>query len=433
MGVLAGRRERRQWIPEPVVPPILGVDVSGQVNVGSQPDQALVVPTVWACVQLLANAVAIQPLQTFRQTADVPARVTDPTIVKTPTADMTQSEWLHMLMVSLLLRGNAFALKTSLDGRGYPTQVVLLNPDTVTVQSDPVTGAVQYLVGPQRTDRTADMWHVRGLTLPGSKVGLSPIQYAAMAVGVDLASRKFAKDFFDGGGVPKSTLSSDHDLTMEQAQTAKERLMAATRNREPAVFGSGITYQAISVKPEESQFLETQAANISEIARIFGVPSEMVGGKVGSSMTYSNVEQRSIDFLTYSVSMWLRRIEDAFFSLLPQPQYVQFDTTALLRTDAETQAKVDAIQVASKILPPSRILHRRGEPPLTESEKEELELVPLTVTPTGMPKALPNPATPETSDDTADVAPVKPLAVVRKRLKRDANNLVNEIIEEQVV
>ena len=407
MGALAGRREVRQWAPEPPIPPFLGAPSPlGQPSVAAQPDSALVVPTVWACVQLLANAVSVQPLQTYRQpvgATDVASRITDPPIVQSPTANMTQSEWMHMLMVSLLLRGNAFGLKTSLNGLGYPTQIVLLNPDQVKVQVDRDTGAVTYLVGPQQVDRTADMWHVRAMTLPGLKVGLSPIQYAAVAIGVDLASRKFAKDFFDGGGVPKATLTTAMDIDQDQAQAAKDRLRAATTNREPAVFGNGITYTAISVKPEESQFLETQQANISEIARVFGVPAEMVGGKVGSSMTYSNVEQRSIDFLTYGVSMWLRRIEDAFFPLLPQQQFVQFDTSALLRTDAETQAKVRVTYVAGKVMPPSRILREMNEPPLTDAEKQELELVPLTVTPTGMPKALPNPGTPDTSDDTPEV------------------------------
>ncbi|HZQ33717.1 MAG TPA: phage portal protein [Mycobacterium sp.] len=411
MGVLFGR-ERRQWTAEPPIPPYPGANIYGQPSVNTQPDRALIVPTVWGCVQLLANAVAMLPLMTYRRTADVPARITDPPLVQTPAADMTQSEWLHELMVSLLLRGNAYGMKTSLNGLGYPQQVVLLNPDRVQPQVDEDTGDVRYFVGPSRVDMTDRIWHVRGMTLPGKKLGLSPIEYAAEAIGVDLASRKFASDFFSGGGIPKAVLESDMDITQEQARTLKDRLMAATRNREPVALGSGVKYNQISVKPNESQFLETQAANISEIARIFGVPAELVGGKVGSSMTYANVEQRSVDFLTFSLSMWLRRIEDAFFTLLPQPQYVQFNTASLLRTDAETQAKVDAIRVASKVMPPSRLLRRMDEPPLTDAEKTELELVPMTVTPMGLPKALPKPPTPETSPDTPDVGPKPKLGVV---------------------
>jgi HK97 family phage portal protein len=414
MGALAGRRERRQWLPEPVVPPFLGAATTGYSNVAARPDSALVVPAVWACVQLLAGTVSMMPLRTFRTTPTVPAKINDPAVVSNPAAGMTQSEWLHMLMVSLLLRGNAYGLKTTLDGMARATQVELLNPDTVHV--DVQDGAVKYLLGPERVNVTDRMWHVRGFTLPGAKVGLSPIEAAAMAIGVDLASRRFGRDFFEGGGVPKATLTSDQTLTPDQAREAKERMLLATANRDPLVLGSGLTYTPISLRPDESQFLETQQANISEIARFFGIPAEMVGGKTGSSLTYANVEQRSLDFLTYGVAFWLKRVEDAFFDLLPQPQFVKFDTGALLRTDAETQAKVRVQYVAGKVLPPSRILQEMGEPPLTEDEKAELELVPLTVTATGMPRVNPT-ASSSGASDSPNLAGPAPAPTTKPKLE----------------
>jgi len=106
-------------------------------------------------------------------------------------------------------------------------------------------------------------------------------------------------------------------------------------------------------------------------------------------MTYANVEQRSLDFLTYAVSFWLKRIEDAFFPLLPEPQYVRFNTSALLRTDAETQAKVDVQLLAGKVKTPTEVRAERDMPPMTDAQKAEADLVPLTITPTGAPKALP--------------------------------------------
>ena len=403
MGILTGRRERRQWLPEPVVPPFFGAPGMGTTSVASRPDQALVVPAVWACVQLLAGAVSMMNLPTFRETDTIPVKITSPAIVSSPADGLTQSEWLHMLMVSLLLRGNAFGLLNQPPDAGRPTQATLLNPDKVNVETSD-DGAVRYLLGPKRVDVTSRMWHVRGMTLPGAHVGLSPIEAAAQAIGIDLASRKFARDFYEGGGIPKATLTSDMELTSDQARVAKERLVMATLNREPVVFGSGIKYQAISVRPEESQFLETQKANISEIARFFGVPAEMVGGATGSSLTYSNVEQRSLDFLTYGVSFWLKRVEDAYSTLLPAKQFVRFDTSPLLRTDAETQAKVRVQYIAGKILPPSRILREMDQPPLTEAEKTELELVPLTVTATGMPRVNPT-ASSQDSSDTPQLDP----------------------------
>jgi HK97 family phage portal protein len=417
MGALLGRRnrERRQFAPEPPIPPFPGTDLFGRRTVANT-DTALRVPAAWSCISLIANTVSSMQLQTFRQVGDVAQRITDPQIVTNPAANMTQSEWLHMLMVSLLSRGNAYGIEKGHTASFRASQVELVSPDAIRVETDD-SGRLVYKLnngagGEQ--DVTAYMKHVRGLTLPGQAVGLSPIEYAARSIGVDLSSRKFAQDFFDGGGVPKATLITDQAVDDEQTKIAKRKFLDASHNREPVVFGYGIKYQPISVRPEESQFLETQQATISDIARYFNVPAEMVGGKAGSSMTYSNVEQRSLDFLTYCVGFWLKRVEDAFSDLLPASQFVKFDTAALLRADAETEARVRAIYVAAKVLPPSRILTEMNEAPLTDDEKVELELVPMGVTAQGSPRVSPSAGAPNV-DPGKTVIPVPAPATTPKQ------------------
>lgn len=404
MGVLFGQREQRSdtsWSGIPPIPPFPGVDMFGQRNPAIDPAGAIVNPTIWACVKLLADTISTMPLQTFRRTGTVPARITDPPLVLNPTSDMTQSEWLHMLMVSLLIWGNAYCQIVGRDLMNRPTQLQILSPDLVRVEVDKQTGQVRYFVGPAQTDMTANMWHVRNVTMPGKHVGLSPVVAAAATIGVDMSARKFAADFYNGGGVPKATLESDLVIDQSQADDAKKAVAVATANREPLVLGEGLKWTPLSVKAEESQFLATQAFNIAQIAKYFGIPAEMVGGSTGSSLTYTTVELNSLQFLTYGCGFWLRRIEDAFFPILPQPVFVQFDTDALLRTDMLTDIRSDAIKIAAKIQAPSEIRTKRNLAPFTAEQKEELELVPLTINPsTGEPKALPNPGTPDTSDDT---------------------------------
>lgn len=391
--------EKRGLFPEPIIPPFPGTDFGGGVSVRSKPDQALTVPAVWACVSLLAGSASSLPLETFRRTADTPARVASPQLVATPSEGQTQSEWVHMLLVSLLLRGNAYGRISQRDAMLRPKQIDLLNPDALDVRVDPDTNEIQYRIRKtQAILPNADVWHLRGVTMPGSKIGLSPISYAAATLGIDISSRKFANDFFDGGGIPKAVLTSDMKVDPEQARGLKERLMASFRNREPIVLGNGVSYQMISVRPEESQFLATLQANVAQVARFFGVPPEMVGGTGGNSMTYANVEQRSLDFLTYALAPWLKRIEDAISALLPQPQYVKFRTIELLRLDAHTSAQVDMYQIASKVITPTEVRDARGLPPMTEAQKAESNMVPLGIGPLGRPTGTPalklNPGTP---------------------------------------
>ena len=408
MGLFTGQRETRGWLPEPPIAPFPGADMGGNVNVNTKPDLAFQVPTVWACINLIAGSISSMPLETFKKPPDptaVPKRIPDPKLLTKPDGDMTQSEWIHMLVVSLLARGNGIGV-LGLDSAAYAQTNHLLNPDQVDVKTDDQTGRLVYTNKvTQKEIPAASVWHVRGLTLPGTRVGLSPISYAAATLGLDLSSRRFASGFFDGGGIPKAVLESDQQVNQAQAVTIKDRVMATLRGREPLVLGLGLKYTQIQVKPEESQFLATQQANVAQICRYFGVPAAMVDGPAGGGMQYSNTEQRGLEFLTYTLGHWLRRIEDAISALLPNGQFVKFNTRSILRLDAETQAKVDLQRVAAKIEAPSEIRARDGIDPMTHDQQVEVDMVPLGVGPLGRPVAMPginNPPGPEAPVPASD-------------------------------
>ena len=109
-------------------------------------------------------------------------------------------------------------------------------------------------------------------------------------------------------------------------------------------------------------------------------------------MTYANVEQRAIDFLTYSLQPWLTRIETAIGQCLPGKRHVRFDTTVLLRTDMHTRMQATAVAIASHQLLPDEARAMGDLPPFTPAQKAEADLVPMTVSPSGRPLALPGSA-----------------------------------------
>jgi len=387
--------ERRSVFPEPVIPPFPGADLSGGVNVGAHPDLALTVPAVWACVSLLAGSASSISLDTYRDRGDTPQQITSPRLIDQPQMGQPQSAWIHQMMVSVLLRGNAYCKIADRDAAYRPTQLVPLNPDGLDVKVNADTGLIEYRVKTtQKLIDADDIWHMPGLTMPGSKIGMSPVAYGAATIGVDISALKFGTDFFDGGGIPKAILKSATHVTQEQARTLKERLLASFRSREPIVIGDGVDYQMISVRPEESQFLATQQANVNRIAQMFGVPPEMVGGSAGHSMTYANVEQRSLHYLTYGLGPWLKRIEDYVSLLLPSTMFVKFREKDLLRLDAHTRAQADMFHLASKVLTPTEVRDSYGLPPMTPAQKEEANMVPLGIGPLGRPTAMPGLKTP---------------------------------------
>lgn len=310
------------------------------VTAGLTAEGALRLSAVWACVRLLADTISTLPIDTYRRGTQTNL----PPLLVSPAAGLSREEWVYQLMVSLLLRGNAYGLVTARTGATMrPAQVELVHPDSMTVRVTP-EGRIEFWRRGVELD-PADVWHVRAYSYPGSAVGLSPVEYARQSIGLGLASQRFGVQFFEDGAHPSGLLTTESAIAMEVAREAKARFIAAFRgNREPAVLGHGMKYQQIQINPEEAQFLDTQKFSVAQVARIFGVPAEMIGGETGHSMTYVNSEAQALDYLRYSVSPWLVRLERALERLLAPGTTAKFNPNAILR--ATTSERFAAYQVA---------------------------------------------------------------------------------------
>jgi HK97 family phage portal protein len=117
------------------------------------------------------------------------------------------------------------------------------------------------------------------------------------------------------------------------------------------VLGSGAKFQAITIPPEEAQFLEASKANVATICRYYRVPPELMASEAGNSLTYANVEQRALDFLTFCLRRWIVTMETALSALLSSTTAVKFNAAALVRTDLLTryQAHESAIRAGWKL------------------------------------------------------------------------------------
>ena len=268
----------------------------------------------------------------------------------------------------LLLTGNAWGIITSRVGAGLrPSQIELIAPHRVTVQVA-TDGTVTYRLDGREIDRD-DLWHLRAYPTPGSLLGLSPIGHAAQSVGVGLAAETFGAQFFGDGATPSGLLTTDQRLSNEQARQLSAVWNTFFNNRRGerrvAVLGDGTKFQPVSVRPEESQFLETQRFTVAQICRLYGVPPEMVGADSGNSLTYANVEMRSIDFLTYAINPWLVRLETALTDLVPRGQYVKFNAGGLLRTDLKTRYESYEIGLRAGFLTRDEVRQLEDREPLS--------------------------------------------------------------------
>jgi HK97 family phage portal protein len=304
-------------------------------------DTALRLSAVWGCVRLLADVVSELPVHVFAKgTRD---EVDPPPVLVTPASGTDLPDWLWQHMVSYLTRGNVMGLIVDREGLTRPSQIELVAADRVQPQVDRLTRSVTWRFDGREIDK-ADLWHKRAYPVPGEPLGLSPVGYLAQSIGVGLAAEAYGATYFRDATTPSGILTTEGDLTPHQAAEAHERWKAARQNRrDTAILGGNIKFQAISIQPEEAQFIETMRFNVQQVCRIFGVPPEMIGADSGNSMTYANVESRDLSLLKYALQPWLGRLERAMNTLVPRGQYAKFNAAALLRTDLKTRYESYAI------------------------------------------------------------------------------------------
>jgi HK97 family phage portal protein len=318
---------------------------------------------VWACVRLLADVISTMPVDAYRSGSREPIEPR-PGILVTPAAGTPMHDWLAQVVRSLLLAGNAWGLVTDRTGAGLrPSRIELLDPARVTVQVDPDGGVTHRLDG--REIDQDDLWHLRAYPVAGQVLGLSPIAYAMQSIG---AAEQFGAKFFGDNATPSGLLTTDQRLTRQQAQDLSDMWQTTQKGkRKTAVLGDGAKWQAVSVAPEESQFLETMRFNVTQVCRLFGVAPEMIAAASGDSLTYANVEMRSLDFLTYTVGPWLTRIETALTDLVARGTYVKFNSGALLRTDLKSRYESYSIALASGFLTLDEVRELEDREPLPAS------------------------------------------------------------------
>ena len=117
-------------------------------------------------------------------------------------------------------------------------------------------------------------------------------------------------------------------------------------------------YKAISLPPEDSQFLSTRQFGVNEICRIFRVPPHMVQDL--SHATFSNIEHQSIDYVVYTLTPWLSRFEQAITKdlLLPEEQddiFPRFNVDGLLRGDYASRSSGYASGISNGYLSPNDV------------------------------------------------------------------------------
>lgn len=316
---------------------------------------AMQMSAVYACVRIIAEAIAQIPLNVYSFTEDG-GKEKDPRhplyflLHDEPNPEMTSFIFRETLMSHLLLWGNAYA-QIIRNGMGEVVGLYPLMPDRMEVYRDEEGNLVytytKYFDEAGARHRYEQVklpaWqvlHIPGLGYDGL-IGYSPIAMARNAIGMSMAAEDFGATFFANGATPGGVL--EHPGIVKDPERLRESWHAQFSGKNSyniAVLEEGMTFKPMSIPPEEAQFLETRKFQIDEIARIFRVPPHMVGDLEKSS--FSNIEQQSLEFVKYTVGPWVARWEQSLAQALLLPSEkkrytIKYNLDGLLRGDYESR------------------------------------------------------------------------------------------------
>ena len=351
------------------------VFVFGRANSGETVDEktALQIATVYACVRLLAESVAQLPLHLYKVTEpDGQEKAKDHPLYKIlyrePNPEMTSFSFWEAVMTHLLLWGNAYA-QVVRDGKNGVLCLYPLLPENVEIDRTD-NGEIYYIYhaytnekpGETNKDiifRRDEILHIPGLSFNGL-VGFSPIAMMKNALGTTMAVEKYGASFFKNGAQPSGVL--EHPGILKNPDKLRENWTAiyggSNNAHKVAVLEEGMQYKAISLPPEDSQFLSTREFGVEEICRIFRVPPHMVQDL--KRATFSNIEHQSIDFVMHTIMPWLVRIEQAIIKdvLIEEEQdtyFPKFNVDGLMRGDYKSRMDGYAVGFSNGFLSPNDI------------------------------------------------------------------------------
>ena len=267
--------------PAAIPPNSASFNVSAGVVVNDQ--NALTLAAVFRAISIVSESVAQMDWSSYRGKGSNRREIDpQPNAMTDPFVGLRRREGIAQIVTSLLLRGNAYMLVVERDKTLLrPSKMRLLHPDSVTVRMNQKTGFPTYYLGNQNNPLDVnDLIHIRGLTLPGQFVGLSPIDLAAQSLAVGIAAREYGSRFFAQGVNPSGVIESQDGLSEDVVRAVAQRIQAShggsANSHMPVILDNGLTWKTITLTADQSQFLATQNHTRSEVATWFGVPPHLL-------------------------------------------------------------------------------------------------------------------------------------------------------------
>lgn len=314
------------------------------------PDSVMTLSAAFACTKATSQLIGALPAAMYRREGDDDRSKTDGDLayiltVK-PNPEQTALEFWEGMTAQTLLQGNGISEKLMVGSR-----IVGLRP---LLNSKPVrrNGRLEYAVidrGKTSYLPPEKVFHIRGFGV-GDGVGLSAVRYGVQSFGTALAADESAASVFQNAlqSAGVFTMPADVPLSAPQRAQLQENLnqfAGSSKAGKAMLLEAGLSWQGITMNPEDAQLLDSRRFSVEDVCRWFGVPPVIVGhSSQGQTMWGTGIEAIMLAWLTTGINPLLRRIERRILAdLIPRNvqrrEYFEFNREAMLQMDSKAKAE----------------------------------------------------------------------------------------------
>jgi len=345
---------------------LLGAATATHAGISVTEDIAMRVATVYACVSLIAGAIATLPLHIYERAGNERKRADHEywwMLNEQPCEGYSAAAAWEALLLNKLVYGDGIAriLRPSvMSSRAIGWKPYHRNHVSPFKASD---GRMRYRFleddGSSSIVDQADVIHLPSLGFDGVSSPSPVTHYARETIGSLLAAERYSAKVYTSGGTFDYALKTPAKLQKEQTDALLASLTARANadpgTRVPLILSGGLdTAGAMSMNSKDAEIIASRMFGVQEICRMYGVPPHMVGHTDKTTSWGSGIEQQSIGFVRYTLQRHLTSVAQEFNRKLWPTRarfFVEHLTAALERGDLKT--RFEAYRIA---------LGRAGEP-----------------------------------------------------------------------
>lgn len=315
-------------------------------------EQALKNSAVMRAVDLISGVMGALPLQVVERRRDGAVVIAEDhplhdVLMYRPNGWQTGLEFRQLMQAWALIHGNAYARIVRVGRR--VSALLPIDPRRVTVEQQ-ADFSLRYTVSTDDNARgfnvdPADMFHLRGLSLDGV-TGISRVKQAADVINTALQAQLAQTSLFKNGVVGGMALEHPGKLSPAAHENLRTNLAndhtGASNAGKVLILEEGMKRTYASADAVDLQIAETQAAQIAEIARVFGVPRPLM--MVEETSWGSGIEQLAILFVRFCLAPWFvaweQAVDRALLDVADRRRFrADYDERELLRGTLKDQAE----------------------------------------------------------------------------------------------